>query len=239
MTTPRLRMIAGPNGSGKTTLTRHLLQAYRLSLGIYINADDFERILQTNAEMHFADFGLWAGDAETKAFFEQHPLNAGSLQNHFGVQNGVLKMTGKADGYFAAILADFMRQKLLQAKTSFSFETVMSGKDKPALLEEAHRKGYRSYLYYICTDDVLINKERINSRVLMGEHAVPEDKIVSRYQRSLSLLLDAVKATDRAYLFDNSGPSHELIAEITNGSVIEIKSEPVPVWFVESVINKL
>lgn len=232
-------MIAGPNGSGKTTLTRYLLQIHHLSLGIYINADDLESVLRTNAEIHLANFGLEADDAEAKAFFEQHPLNTDSLQNHFRVQNGVLKMTGKANGYFAAILADFMRQKLMQAKISFSFETVMSGKDKLVLLKEAHQKGYRNYLYYICTNDVLINRERINSRVLMGEHAVPEDKIVLRYQRSLDLLLHAVKATDRAYLFDNSGTSHELIAEITNGSVIEIKSEPVPVWFAESVINKL
>lgn len=232
-------MIAGPNGSGKTTLTRYLLQAHRLSLGVYINADDLERTLQTSAEIRLAGFDLKISDAEAKAFFAQHPLNAGGLQNHFQIQNGVLKTTGKADGYFAAVLADFIRQKLLQAKTSFTFETVMSGSDKLTLLKEAHRKGFRNYLYYICTDDVLINRERINSRVLMGEHAVPEDKIVSRYKRSLSLLLEAVKATNRAYLFDNSGPSHELIAEITNGEVIEIKSDSVPAWFVQAVINKL
>lgn len=147
-------------------------------------------------------------------------------------------MTGDVDGYFAAILSDYIRQNLLHQKESFSFETVMSGEDKIRLMQKAHVQGYRNYLYYICTDDVLINKERIAGRILMGEHAVPEDKIASRYIRSLSLLLDAIKASDRAYLFDNSGKSHELIAEVTEGT-IDIKKELIPGWFIEAVINKL
>lgn len=232
-------MIAGPNGSGKTTLTRYLTQEHRLLPGIYINADDIERTLRTENRLQFTSYSLSVTEAETRAFFRQHPLNKESLEDHFLIQHDGLKMTKNADGYFAAILADFIRRKLLHEKISFSFETVMSGKDKIALLNDTHRMGYRNYLYYICTDDVLINKERINSRILMGEHAVPEDKIVSRYRRSLDLLLDAIKASDRAYLFDNSGQSHELIAEVTEGTVIDIKKEVAPQWFMDAVINKL
>ncbi len=110
---------------------------------------------------------------------------------------------------------------------------------KIQLLQTAHAQGYRNYLYYICTDDVLINKERIAGRILMGEHAVPEEKIASRYIRSLSLLLDAIKASDRAYLFDNSGQSHELIAKVTEGNIIDIKKKLMPGWFIEAVISKL
>lgn len=115
----------------------------------------------------------------------------------------------------------------------------MSSPDKIQLMHTAHANGYRNYLYYICTDDVLINMERIAGRVLMGEHSVPEDKIASRYIKSLSLLLDAVKACDRAYLFDNSGQSHQFIAEVSNGSVINTKRELMPGWFMEAIINKL
>ena len=73
----------------------------------------------------------------------------------------------------------------------------------------------------------------------MGEHAVQEDKIVSRYIRSLDLLLDAIKASNSAFLFDNSGRSHELIAEVTEGNIIDLKADTVPGWFMDSVINKL
>ena len=115
----------------------------------------------------------------------------------------------------------------------------MSGNDKIKLLTDSHAAGYRNYLYYICTDNVLINKERIISRVSMGEHNVPSEKIESRYIRSLGLLFDAIKLTDRAYLFDNTGKSHELIAEVTDGKLLEVNADWLPKWFMDAVFNKI
>jgi ABC-type cobalamin/Fe3+-siderophores transport system ATPase subunit len=94
-------MIAGPNGSGKTTLTRYLTQEHRLSPGVYINADDIERTLRTESGLHFTSYSLSVTEAETRAFFQQHPLNKESLENHFLIQNDGLKMAKKAYGYFA------------------------------------------------------------------------------------------------------------------------------------------
>lgn len=66
----------------------------------------------------------------------------------------------------------------------------------------------------------------------MGGHSVPEDKIISRYRRSLDLLVDAVKSSNRAYIFDNSdSQGHVLLAEITNGKQIEMKVDLMPDWF--------
>ena len=65
----------------------------------------------------------------------------------------------------------------------------------------------------------------------MGGHAAPEDKIVSRYHRSLSLLTNAVKVTNRAYIFDNSTHEHIWLAEITDGKVLEMKTNQMPAWF--------
>jgi predicted ABC-type ATPase len=44
----------------------------------------------------------------------------------------------------------------------------MSGNDKIELLQRAKQKGFRIYLYYICTDDVIINKDRIFNRIEKG-----------------------------------------------------------------------
>jgi predicted ABC-type ATPase len=60
---------------------------------------------------------------------------------------------------------------------------------------------------------------------------VPEDKIEARYRRSLGLLPDAVRQSSRAYLFDNSGDAHRLIAEFDSGRLVAV-SEPLPGWFV-------
>ena len=72
----------------------------------------------------------------------------------------------------------------------------------------------------------------------MGGHSVPEDKIVSRYNRSLDLLKEAIPFTNRAYIFDNS--THELtwLAEITDGHFLEMKTDKLPVWFERALGNK-
>ena len=101
--------------------------------------------------------------------------------------------------------------------------------------------AYRTYLYFIATDDPAINAARVKSRVHLGGHDVPEDKIVSRYTRSLDLLLDAARHTNRAYVFDNSrdGSEHLWVAEITEGSDLEIKCDPMPAWFQHAVWDKI
>jgi len=82
---------------------------------------------------------------------------------------------------------------------------------------------------------------RVKSRVHMGGHDVPVDKIVSRYARSLNLLRDAVRHTNRAYLFDNSrqGGEHLFVAEITEGRDLELKCDPMPTWFRNAVWDKI
>lgn len=115
----------------------------------------------------------------------------------------------------------------------------MSSPDKIQLLQKAQILGYRTYLYYIATDDPLINISRVQSRVKMGNHDVPQDKIISRYNRSLSLLLDAIRYTNRAYIFDNSSSEEILVAEITDGKLLELKTNQLPCWFQQSVWDKI
>lgn len=135
------------------------------------------------------------------------------------------------NAYFAAVAADFIRHHLLDSPLSFTFETVMSSKDKLAFLKKAKEKGIRNYLCYIATEDPSINISRVQNRLTMGGHPVPEDKIISRYYRSLELLKEAVLLTDRAYIFDNSGLEHTCLAEITNGTHLEVKAHYLPSWF--------
>ena len=145
------------------------------------------------------------------------------------------------NAYFASVTADFLRRKLMQSGISFSFETVMSSPDKVALLKTAQELGYRTYLYYIATEDPEINLARVKARVSQGGHDVPADKIVSRYVRSLDLLLPAIKHSNRAYLFDNSrqGGQHLWVAEITDGRNLEIKCDPMPLWFEKAVWSQV
>lgn len=72
----------------------------------------------------------------------------------------------------------------------------------------------------------------------MGGHPVPEDKIVSRYQRSIDLLIKAIQFTNRAYIFDNSTHKHIWLAEITDGNLMEMKTNQVPAWFKKALGDK-
>ena len=142
------------------------------------------------------------------------------------------------NSYFASVAADFIRQKLLAAGVTFTFETVMSSPDKVEFLKKAQEQGFRTYLYYMATEDPEINISRVENRVKEGGHPVPKEKIVTRYHRSLELLAEAVQYTNRAYIFDNSSHQKVWIAEITEGIEMELKSDTMPYWFKTSLWDK-
>ena len=237
---PRLRMFAGPNGSGKSTIKDMLPAQW---LGVYVNADEIEKSIRTNGYMDLAEFMVSADESELLAF-----LRASTLLSNAGLLRSAQQLTLEdsrivfgpvaVNSYFASVLADFVRHKLLKAQTSFTFETVMSSPDKIEFLRKAQQAGYRTYLYFVATEDPDINVARVQYRVQTGGHPVAEEKIRSRYVRSLELLSDAVSNADRAYIFDNSGAERVWIAEvITTGSdttysaQIELKTDAMPAWF--------
>jgi predicted ABC-type ATPase len=238
-------MFAGPNGSGKSTLKTVLPPAL---LGVYINPDEIEQDILTTGSLDLANYQVVADGAEVLSFLQNSQLLGSAARVDFAaslkcVENRLSFSRGAASPYLASVLADFLRRKLLAGKISFTFETVMSSPDKVALLQTAQRLGYRTYLYYIATDDPEINISRVRNRVRLGGHPVPEDKIVSRYARSLNLLTEAIAYTNRAYIFDNSTHDPDRnktwLAEITDGHLLEMKTDQMPAWFKRAVWDKV
>lgn len=236
-------MFAGPNGSGKSELKKHLHQPL---LGIYLNPDEVEQAIRREGFCDFNHYGIRTTSDEVLGFFQASTfLSAAGFAA--GVKclkfvEGRMEFCGvEVNSYFASVAADFIRQKLLENKMTFTCETVMSHPGKITLLEQAQRAGYRTYLYYIATDDPAINISRVKARVRLGGHAVPEDKIEPRYHRSLDLLMTAIRSTNRAYIFDNSGENqaHTWIAEITDGRELELKIAEIPAWFRRAVLEKI
>lgn len=200
-------MFAGPNGSGKSTLKDVVRPEW---LGFYVNADEIEVALASSRGFDFASFGIDVSEPELRDFLRNHPLlvRAGlAASSEYLVLERMRLWFGTVAGnsYFAAAIADLVRRRLLARRVAFSFETVMSSQDKVRFLYEARNAGYRTYLYYIATEDPEINVSRVENRVRLGGHGVPRDKIVQRYHRSLSLLTEAIYYSNRAYIFDNSG----------------------------------
>jgi predicted ABC-type ATPase len=238
-------MFAGPNGSGKSTLKTVLPEEL---LGVYLNPDEIEREIHRQRFLEFSVYGVTTTENEVLAFFRDSSFliseGFGETAKEIGFANGRLDFRKvEVNSYFASVAGDFLRNKLLEQRTSFTFETVMSHHSKVVFLEQAKLEGYRTYLYFVATDDPAINISRVRNRVQQGGHGVPEEKIISRYHRSLDLLLDAIYHTNRAFVFDNSGDNknekHTFLAEITDGKVLELKSDRIPAWFKHSVLDKI
>jgi len=241
---PRLRMFAGPNGSGKSTIKTVVEHEIGPKLfGVYINADDIELEISRFGYLDVASYGVTTSADEVLGFFQnssfliERNLNADAAKLEF-VDGHVLFREVKVNSYFASVAVDFMRQKLLETGVTFTYETVMSHRSKVDFLRLAQEKGFRTYLYYVATEDPDINISRVESRVARGGHNVSRDKIIDRYYRSLDLLADAVQYANRAYIFDNSSPEKVWVAEVTDNAILILKTDRLPHWFVMSLWNK-
>lgn len=243
MSPPRLRMFAGPNGSGKSTIKAKIAEINPNWLGVYINPDDIEREVAESGRLDFGHFNT----RTTKPTIFKHLIASNQLiDNNYLRDVSALRFSDnelwfedvQLNSYFVSAIADFLHARLVATRQSFSFETVMSHPSKIDLLNKALSRGFRNYLYYVATEDPEINISRVKTRVRAGGHDVARHKIKSRYYRSLDNLLPAIRSTNRAFIFDNSGAEAVLVAEVTGGRKIEIKNSNVPAWFKKHVLDK-
>jgi energy-coupling factor transporter ATP-binding protein EcfA2 len=68
---PRLRVFAGPNGSGKSTLKEVLPESV---LGVYVNADEIEKLVRANGSLTLMAFSIEATAAELSDFLARSTL---------------------------------------------------------------------------------------------------------------------------------------------------------------------
>ena len=165
----------------------------------------------------------------SKNFIKKNKL-AGDLDKISFGKFSVAYISTDVSNQLAAFLVDFFRELLLLNGVSFTTETVLSHPSKLNLVKLAKDKGYRTYLYFIGTNSPLINIGRIKSRVFKGGHDVPEEKINSRYTKSIALLTSSIALFDRVYLFDNSSKVIQLIASYENSKLEKIYQDNLPKW---------
>lgn len=241
MSSKRMRVFAGPNGSGKTSIIDKLRGEF--SFGVYVNADDIEHLLRKTSTLDFGTYKLQILQDILQEYFKASTFSPvkrkeADLWKKLSVINNVLQSDTEIDSYLAADLAEFIRQTLLANGMSFTYETVMSHEKKVDFMAEARQKGYRVYLYYIATENPLINISRVKLRIAQNGHGVSPEVITKRYFKSLQQLKKAVQNSDRAYIWDNSGKSSLLISKIENGvDGAIIDPLKVPGWFVKYLVE--
>lgn len=229
----RFRLFAGPNGSGKSTLIKEIAKKYYI--GYFINADEIERILRLNSFIDCSEYiPITVVQEDWDSFADVIKVKDTRAKETslslIKIKENVLYNEGSIDSYNAALIAEFFRTKLLYSNVSFSFETVMSHPSKIDFLKEANNKGFKTYMYFICTQDPLININRVQMRVNQGGHHVDANKIVERYYRSIELLCDAFLSVDRGFIIDSSSEDGITIFVEKNADEITVLSDEIPEW---------
>ena len=116
---------------------------------------------------------------------------------------------------------------------SFVFETVFSDPvgDKVAFLAEAARCGYVVVLCYIGLSGPDQSAERVAMRVSQGGHDVPDNKLRSRFSRTIANLQAAIARLPHVLIYDNSDLNvpYRQVAAFDHGQLRHLQ-EPIPGW---------
>jgi predicted ABC-type ATPase len=119
----------------------------------------------------------------------------------------------------AAQEAELLRESLMESRRDFTFETVLSTDRNIKLLERAKSLGYSIESIFILTADTELNVKRVKARTAKGGHGVPEDKIRSRYNKSLQLLKNLAALSDSCIVVDNTNRPEIIYRKDADGDV--------------------
>jgi predicted ABC-type ATPase len=242
----RLRIFAGPNGSGKSTLYKYLIQINAFNSYYHINPDLVAKDLAIS--LNLDNWPIDFSPNELISYLKISPFQTMVNYNisdllFFKDRRISLKDTSFNNSYLAAAISDFLRYKMIQSDSSFSFESVFSHDSKIKEIEIAKKANFKIYFYFITTSDPSINFQRIKNRVETGGHDVPSEKINDRYYRTMNHLYTAFKLSDRAYLFDNtsekSNNSFNFFVEKNGKNMYLSETNLVPQWFNEFLLKNL
>lgn len=98
-------------------------------------------------------------------------------------------------------------ERVIRERLDFAFETTLGGNTIPRLLLEAARNGIDVHVWYVGLRSPELHVERVAARVRRGGHAIPEDAIRQRYDRSRLNLVQLLPSLTALRVYDNSEPA--------------------------------
>jgi predicted ABC-type ATPase len=241
---PRFRMFAGPNGSGKTSLFKELKKSELIHTGIYVNADEIEAKLRKILKFNFNPYRVSVSNKEFKHHIQHSGLfkkpSDNTVPDKLVIVGGVLYVgleKSEINSYISTWISTYLAIKLIDSKQDFCYETVLSHPSKLKLLELARNNKYKTYLYFLFTDNKELNVQRVAQRVKQDGHAVDEALVKERYTRSMKNIGAAVNLVNTAYLIDNS-KSFKQIA-VVKDQIAEYIDKDYPDWLKHYYLPKI
>lgn len=94
-------------------------------------------------------------------------------------------------------------------------QKTLSGHSPIKTLKEAKEKGFETSLIYIGIESPVDSKMRIDKRVSLGGHNIPDEDIIRRHDRSMKNLKKAITYVDRVKVYDNTTSKYKLLFELS------------------------
>lgn len=115
------------------------------------------------------------------------------------------------------------------SRESFMIESNLSKTSEYEWIGGLVKNGYEPVLYFLGTDDIDINKNRVKKRVREGGHDVPDVIIEHRYRMGLSYLKSKILIFKEAYIIDNSEEESKVLVILKSGKIVK-KESVCPAW---------
>lgn len=115
------------------------------------------------------------------------------------------KIQDEKEKYLKAFEIEIIRKETaLKESRNFIMETVNSSDKNFDFYRRCQESGYNITVIFIATDSPEINIKRVAKRVSQGGHGVPQDRIISRYYKSIENAKPLYDFADEILIFDNS-----------------------------------
>ena len=131
-------------------------------------------------------------------------------------------------------------QRAIAERLNFAFETTLGGNTIPELLSSALSAGLEVRVWYVGLSSVELHIARVRSRVEKGGHAIPEQKIRERFDRSRLNLIRLLPRLTELLLYDNSNeadpdvgerPEPMLLLHMVSGKIVgSYNLQSIPEW---------
>jgi predicted ABC-type ATPase len=140
------------------------------------------------------------------------------------------EMTENEANLAAVVELEAEVERCIEAGESVLIETVLSTRKYERHVLRARELDRYVGMIYVALPSVEQAIERVRQRKSMGGHDVPEDKIRSRWQRSLDNLVYFTPLVDRLMVFSNASDQGDavLVARKREGVVEVLDADALP-----------
>lgn len=120
-------------------------------------------------------------------------------------------------------------ERAIRERLDFAFETTLGGNTIARLLAEAAMNGIEVLVWYVGLKSPDLHIERVAARVRRGGHAIPEEIIRQRYDRSRLNLVQLLPFLTALRVYDNSDhadpeagglPTPRLVLHLEEGRIL-------------------